>query len=389
MKRTVSLFAFSLITAISVTYSAQAQVTFTNIGILPGGSRSFARSVSSDGSVVVGSSPTAGGLNQAFRWTSAGLVDLGTFFGATDADAFGVSGDGNTIVGSGRSSGVNQALTGTTAGLVSLGPLLGGVGSVAYGISEDGNTTVGTSGTEAFRLNSSGVTGLGTLAGYAQSNAYDASSDGSVVVGNSTSSNNVFKQAFRWTPAGGMVGLGFLPGGDNSTSFATSSDGSVIVGNSGSINLGTPFKAFRWTSAGMIDLGTLVGGTTANALGVSGDGSVVVGSGSSTTGTQAFFWNQTDGMVNLRDTLLATGTDLTGWTVLTQAQSISVDGTTIVGFGFHNGVQEAFIARSLTGWTSVGALIPEPNTMALLALGGAFGIFRRRKNSSCLTKEGL
>jgi len=64
------------------------------------------------------------------------------------------------------------------------------------------------------------------------------------------------------------------------------------------------------------------------------------------------------------------GLDLTGWTSLVQAYSISSDGTAIVGFGFHNGNEEAFLA-----------VIPEPATLALLVIGGLVVLRRHRRGA--------
>ena len=83
----------------------------------------------------------------------------------------------------------------------------------------------------------------------------------------------------------------------------------------------------------MVGLGFLPGGGNASvALAASPDGSVVVGVGNVTTVPEAFRWNATNGMLNLRDVLIAQGVDLAGWT-LSFASGISADGRTIVGSG--------------------------------------------------------
>jgi probable HAF family extracellular repeat protein len=51
--------------------------SFQGLGFLPGGTQSYPTGISADGSVVVGSCPTAFGT-RAFRWTTGtGMVDLG------------------------------------------------------------------------------------------------------------------------------------------------------------------------------------------------------------------------------------------------------------------------------------------------------------------------
>ena len=154
------------------------------------------------------------------------------------------------------------------------------------------------------------------------------------------------------------MGLGHLAGGFfSSNAFAVSADGSVVVGVSPSSS-GT--EAFRWTeSGGMVGLGDLPGGIFhSNASGVSADGSVVVGRSYSSSGTEAFVWDETNGMRALMQILEDQGVDMTGWN-LDLASGISADGLTIVGTGTNPlGFGEAWIAT-----------IPEPGTATLLALG--------------------
>ena len=96
----------------------------------------------------------------------------------------------------------------------------------------------------------------------------------------------------------------------------------------------------------MVGLGDLAGGGfSSRALAVSADGSVVVGFGDSASSSEAFIWDQTHGMRNLRDVLVNDlGLDLTGWQLI-HANGISADGLTIVGRGRNpGGNREAWIA---------------------------------------------
>ena len=265
-----------------------------------------------------------------------------------------------------------------------LGNLAGGIFlSNAQDVSSDGSVVVGSSSsassTEAFRwTQSGGMVGLGDLpGGIFYSIARDVSSDGSVVVGLGYS--GLGWEAFRWTQSSGMVGLGDLPGGSfYSNAWGVSSDGSVVVGASNAS------EAFRWTqSSGMVGLGDLPGGSFYSAAqDVSSDGSVVVGYGSTSLGNEAFIWDATNGMRNLRTVLVNDfGLDLTGWT-LKQALGISDDGSTIVGYGTNTGGQtEAWVADLST----TAEPIPEPSTIFLFSIGG-LGIltyvWRRRKKSA-------
>jgi len=180
------------------------------------------------------------------------------------------------------------------------------------------------------------------------------------------------REAFRWTQDGGMVGLSDLPGGNfSSRALDVSADGNVVVGVGHSAS---GYEAFRWTQdGGMVGLGDLPGGSFhSNAYAVSADGSVVVGFGDTDSGREPFIWDAANGLRNLKDVLVNDfGLDLTGWTLI-DANDISADGLTIVGYGTNpDGNFEA--------WRAV---VPVPGTLLLLGTGllglGAAG-WRRRK----------
>ena len=174
----------------------------TDIGTL-GGDFARALDVNSSGDVVVGSSSRATGSSEhAFRWTAAGMTDLGALIsGDFRSQATAVDSKGSTVVG------WSHVLNG------------------AY--------------QHAFRWTSSaGMTDLGTLSGpNDQSQAYDVSGDGSVVVGWS-GTPTTGPRAFRWTAKTGMQNLNTLlsNAGVNMTGItlayanAVSSQGEFIVG---------------------------------------------------------------------------------------------------------------------------------------------------------------
>jgi hypothetical protein len=93
---------------------------------------------------------------------------------------------------------------------------------------------------------------------------------------------------------------------------------------------------------------------------VSADGSIVVGKGDGTE-SKPFIWDAINGMRSLSTVLTDLGLDLTGWDLRT-ATGISADGSTIVGDGVNNGVDQAWIA-----------VIPEPGT-GLLLMSGLLGL---------------
>src|SRR5262245_24161422 len=82
--------------------TAFAAASLTPLGFLPGGAYSEAYGVSTDGSVIVGSSGS-----RPFRWTSSGgMVGLGTLPGVafSSGAAFDVTGDGSVVVGDSNSA---------------------------------------------------------------------------------------------------------------------------------------------------------------------------------------------------------------------------------------------------------------------------------------------
>ena len=245
-----------------------------------------------------------------------------------------------------------------------LGDLPGGIfESFAHSISADGTVVVGESrtsnGIEAFRWTmNSGMVGLGDLSGGVfLSRANGVSADGSVIVGSGTNASGT--EAFRWTMNDGMVGLGDFPGSAfESTAQSISGDGSIIVGR------GTGFsdrrEAYRWTaSSGLVGLGDLTGGVfESSALGISADGSVIVGQSASVNGDEAFVWDATSGIRNLRDILINDfNLDLSGW-LLEEASAISSDGTTIVGSGINP-------SGNFEAWIATISAVPEPTTLTL------------------------
>lgn len=336
--------------------SARADLGFTPLGDLPGGSiNSISKAISADGTTIVGYSSSANGSGgEAFRWTAAGgMVALGDLPGGNFySQAYGVSSDGSVVVGLGNNaSGMNGGWRWTAAGgLVGIPDLAGGNDNgIVYGVSGDGLTAVGTGSGTGYTTN--GYTWTATashtiIPGYtagAISNALAISADGTTVVGDATRTTGL-TSAFRWTAAGGTQDLGFLPGGDRSTANAVSADGSVVVGISYVANYGR--RAFRWTAVtGMVDLGLLgPTGTRSEALACSADGSVVVGySEGGASGDAAFVWDAVNGMRSLK-TLVQSAGLAKRWTQFNMATGVSADGTKITGYGINSlGNTEAFL----------------------------------------------
>lgn len=358
--RAFSITMLSLLAVAVAGVSASAQVTFLGLGDFTGGDTSSrAYDVTNGGTVVAGYGVDASG-GMAFRWTpGTGLVALGELAGGSyGSNGFKMSDDGTVIVGQSTS-----ALTGSfteafrwtqSGGMVGLGDLPGlVVASAAYGLSGDGNVVVGHSPASsggAFRWTAgTGIQNLGSLATH--SAAYGANYDGSVIVG-----ETFFGSSFRWTAAGGLQNIGA------GVARATSADGNFVVGGGGNL--------FYWTPSGGRVSFSATGGT-ANDTTSSGD--VIVGKLNG-SGSQAYFWNAAQGVVNLQSYLNSAGATSTGWT-LVEAFGVSPDGTAIVGYGLNPaGKEEAFLAVNPAGFGSTVAAAPEPSSAALLIPMGLLGI---------------
>src|SRR5688572_16751835 len=201
----------------------------------------FATSISGDGSSVAGYAFTGATL-EGLKWDAInGFKCIGMLDpqegGSPMSVGMDISGDGSALVGYGSapSTPAIAALLWTSSmGLVSLDYLPEDEPepffysqSFAYGISDDGQTIVGSSssskhverGEQAYRwTQGTGMQPLGFLTGEISSVAYAVSADGSVVVGQSG------MNAFRWTPESGMEPIGSF------TPASVSADGSVVVG---------------------------------------------------------------------------------------------------------------------------------------------------------------
>src|SRR4051812_42240174 len=65
--------------ALSLAQAARAGGSITDLGVLPGGVQSVGHALSADGRAASGDSGLAGSDSyHAFRWTPAGMQDLGT-----------------------------------------------------------------------------------------------------------------------------------------------------------------------------------------------------------------------------------------------------------------------------------------------------------------------
>ncbi len=343
MRRYAAIVWASLTAAVAVAGTGPSLTWLGNLNTSPGYAE--CHGVTNDG-VVAG---WAGVLNphHAFRWTAAGgMEDLPTLGGSPGAEAWGLSGDGQVVVGISFIGITGRAVRWVNGAIEDLGDLGGGRGW-AYGANVDGSVVVGASvwggdgRNRAFRWTAAtGMVNLGTLPGGIRSVARACSADGNVVVGWSGTSD-AHHHAFRWEN-GVMTSISNPAVFFDTEALGVSGDGQVVVGAWGP-SLLTPAKPFRWTAeTGMVNLGTFPGGTWGEAWGANHDGSMVVGWSEVAAGQwRAFVWTQTDGMQDL-NVLFADL--LTDGSILWDAMAISPDGRYIAGHGIRpNGDHEAYL----------------------------------------------
>lgn len=348
--------AFSLALAASAVSQPMTFQGLGHLGAPPGELVSLAYGISGDGSTVVGRSflqDSPVGFQAGFRWTQgSGLQALTSTETGRVGDARGVSLDGSVVVGS-SSTTLGSGYRWTAAsGLVPLGAVSGATFSNPTATSWDGNTVVGVSGSQAFRWTpGGGMVGLGYLPEGTFSSAQGVQADGSTVVGYAlTPSTHV---AFRWTQSSGMQALGTSPGWSLSEAHAVSADGLIAVGYAQPP--AGPARAVLWDALGVpTDLGP------GHIYACSADASVLVGQDG--ISSSALLWDSAG--VHQLDQVLSAVLPI-GWS-LTRAVAISADGRTIAGYGGNpQGQFEAWVAT-----------IPEPGVGVLLL---AFvGLARRR-----------
>ena len=337
--------------------AAQAQVTLEPIATGYVGT-----DISADGEAIAGN-VTLDGSYETFRWTSAtGVVRLGRStviaFG-TGAGHPNISYDGTRV-----SATIADATTTFETGGVwdeSFGwtdcmpPLLpdsvniDGAYCDGWGLSGDGQTLVGLYWSNAVSLGSAhaytwntstGSAGL-SAAGTPSSRANDANYDGSVVVG--WQSNNVG----AWQPTAWRGGVKHLLSDTDILCMAegTNADGSIIVGNTaiGPVVNESRHAAF-WTWNGASYDETIIGnlpGTPAGPTGrawansIADDAMIIVGSNnffdngpfSVSTG---FVWTPRTGMFDVVDYLGDNGIALPAGIQVSGLTSISADASTIL-----------------------------------------------------------
>jgi uncharacterized membrane protein len=292
--------------------------------------------------VVISLGGTAAGQQATF--TSLPFLPQGVSF----AQVYGISADGQAVVGSSLLTGGIAAVAGAAvwrSGAIEFAYNPAGCSATAAAIIQAGGaggTIVGWAdygpfsplGVQAFLTRD----GLSTLLGDFSTNQTGAprsygkaiSADGSWVVGNGTSGNGT--EAFRYDVLTGTFhGLGaLLPPGPSFASWGSgiSADGSVVVGSSYSAP--QQLQGFRWTAAaGMVAIPFLPGAqgqaAYAYAEAISANGNAIVGESRSIlsgNGVEAYRWTAA-GIQPLGD--------LPGGSFQSFAYCVNADGSVVAG----------------------------------------------------------
>lgn len=337
----------ALVCVAFVSTAVWAQPQFTPLG-RAGFSNSYASAISADGGVVAGFfDPSAA----SFMWTAqSGMTVIDPPMGTRNTVPYAVSSNG-VIAGEWRELNAERAFRWVAnEPAVDLGRLFPGDSAHAWAMSDDGQVVTGSSGSgassRAFRW--TGQSGMIDL-NIPESYALAISANGSVIAGNFNPTIAPGTNLFRWSQSDGLEDLGTL-GTNDTYPYFVGPDGAIIIGTTFDIEL---FSAFRWTGQGGIQLLDLPApAVSAAAQDASDDGSIIVGYWIDFDyEPRGAIWTS-DGAFDLRAYLQSLNTSgLEGW-IFRNAVGVSADGSTIIGTGSHDGVDEGFIVTGLpTGTT--------------------------------------
>ncbi len=366
---------------------ASAQATFTGLGFLPGLTASRAYGISADGNYVVGASSIAGSVNyQGFRWSlQNGMESLGVAPGGTVSEAFAASANGSVIAARspapyppGTFGTARAAVWTQTTGMVSLGNYSNFIVTYstqgATGISADGGTIIGDARQSGdnrsygYLWTSSGFRTLAIFGNGSGAHATGISASGLRVVGDSSTSSGL--RAVRWDVSQGTGAIGAISLGTLPGGIYSDAEAISLDGQTivGHGNTNGVVVPWRWTESGGMVSLGLPAGATEARATAVNGDGSVVVGHSGNFTSSAFMWTPATGAVDLNVYLRTLGIDLTGWT-LNKATGVSGDGRVIAGFGQYGGIDQAWVAT-----------IPAPATLAVVMLPG-FALCRRSRVS--------
>lgn len=197
-----------------------------------------------------------------------------------------------------------------------------------------------------------GLLGGGDTQGY----AYGVNSDGSVIVGTSYVAGFSVQHPVTWTNAGPAVQLPFFGSDTSGIASDVSADGTIVVGSS--TDAGGHEHPIKWTSGVASELPLYGTGLVQHPLSVSADGAHAVGYATFLGGSPqlAVVWE------NGTATALPLGVDAGG---VSQADHISADGTTIVGYTLGATIQHPVMWTGGAGHWTVTDLVQFPGTSTI------------------------
>jgi uncharacterized membrane protein len=312
-----------------------------------------ATDISADGKVVVGLVPET---QETWRWTrQAGRVLLGRSRGVANAIHWGspdVSDDGRVVSSTIQANGSNSetlALWSENTGWLTpeVFSAIPGTGveeqpSLAWGLSGDGKTLVGHMRLSAGNVRAavwrpeSGIHLLSPRGPNSRANA--SNTDGTLIVGWSEDPATGNRQPTVWGEAGAIV-LTETKAFCEAT--AVTGNGMIIVGQSYDPVRDQREAAlwldsdFGWVQESLGYLpGTLPGYGQAKALDLTEDGHTIVGTNSfDPNRATGFIWTLEDGLVNVHDYLADYQIALPEGFRITAVTAISADGSHMSGFG--------------------------------------------------------
>ena len=382
----LKIFVIGALAGLSAAVTGFAQPQIQILGAITDSDSIRPRGISANGQVVTGVIDYPGAFdNVPFIWSDAGSLEPVALppdaaFGECDA----VSSTGRAVgfIRPVASSITKAAVWDSDGSFINLGSLgsTSTAGSRAFSISSDGTVVVGrtsidVSGVRAFRWSAdSGMVSIGTLGGIA-SEATAVSSNGDWIAGASSEAGPGPRRAFRWSSGTGMTSLGTMagvPGEADYYAAAISPGGECVAGYTA---WGFERTAFIWNAAaGFTDIGKPLGEISAPTIrSMSDDGSIIVGANQGST--SAVVWTSEAGMEYLFDRLQKEGVDMTGWTSLDSAWSISSDGRRITGYGRYEGQEVAFLITDFAITPPCPPDVTGDNTINLADLNAVLGAF--------------
>jgi probable HAF family extracellular repeat protein len=350
--------------------------TVIDLGILGGGTFSWAEGVSNNGWVKGRADTTLPGepVERAFLWRNGVMTDLGTLGGPNSFTETGTVFDSGDVVGAAESSTtdpLNENWCGFNDNLKCLPflwrndvrkmiplPTLGGNNGWAMGINNQDavtgqveNATTDTTCPPFLQIKpviwiNGHVQELPTLPGDPDGVAAAINDWGQIAGNSGNCTDGASSHALLWQN-GRAIDLGNLGGTTNNIGTDINNLAQVI--GYSDLPGDTTYDAFLWQKrTGMIDLGTLPGDFGSGALGINNEGQVAGGSWDAEGNERAFLWQ--NGVMTDLNTLIPPDSPWFLW----EADGINDQGQ-IVGLAYQSstGDWHAFLATPTTGYWAI------------------------------------